>query len=108
MSDNAEEGIARVQAAAARAQGSDGLRAHQQRGIGFLNDRIVVFLLIIAFLGLLVVWATATSPLLLYGSLALVILLTVAWGVARVKRLDRIKLERARQASEWRSGDQAK
>ena len=105
MSDNAEEGIARVQAAATRAAGSDGLSAHQRRGIGYLNDRIVVFLLLIAFIGLLVVWATATSPILLYGSFAVVILLTVAWGFARIKRLDRIKQERARQAREWGAGD---
>ena len=107
MSDNAEEGIARAQAAAARAAGSDGLRTQQQRGISNLNDRIVVSLLVIAFIGLLVIWATASSPILLYGSFAIVILLTIVWGLARIKRIERVKQERARQASEWRSGNQS-
>ena len=96
---NAEQGIGQAQIAAAKTQTgeTDGLNKVQKWNIAYLNDRIFIYLGAIAFLGLLVVWATASSALVLYGSLALVILLTILWGVARVKRNDRINAERARQ-----------
>jgi hypothetical protein len=101
---NAEQGIGQAQIAAAKTQTgeTDGLNKVQKWNIAYLNDRIFIYLgaiafLAIAFLGLLVVWATASSALVLYGSLALVILLTILWGVARIKRNDRINAERARQ-----------
>lgn len=105
MSDNAEEGIARVQAAAAKAQGTRGnaLQEHQSRGIAYIDERIIVFVLAMAFLGLIVVWATATSALVLYGSFAIVIVLTILWGMARIKRIERNRLERERLANEWNS-----
>ena len=96
---NAEQGIGQTQIDAAKAQtgATDGLNKVQKWNIAYLDDRIFVYLGAIAFLGLLVVWATASSTLVLYGSLALVILLTILWGVARVKHNDRINAERARQ-----------
>lgn len=96
---NAEQGIGQAQIAAAKTQTgeTDGLNKVQKWNIAYLNDRIFIYLGAIAFLGLLVVWATASSALVLYGSLALVILLTILWGVARIKRNDRINAERARQ-----------
>lgn len=96
---NAEQGIGQAQIAAAKTQTgeTDGLNKVQKWNIAYLNDRIFIYLGAIAFLGLLVIWATASSALVLYGSLALVILLTILWGVARVKRNDRINAERARQ-----------
>lgn len=105
MSDNAEEGIARIQAAAAKSQGDqgDGLRKNQNRGIAYLNERILIFVFSIALIGLIIVWATATSPFVLYGSFAGVVLLIVIWGAARIKRIKRIEQERQRQAEEWKS-----
>ncbi|MDH3388101.1 MAG: hypothetical protein OEN02_09355 [Gammaproteobacteria bacterium] len=105
MSDNAEEGIARAQAAAAKAQGTEGdlLRGHHVRSIAYLDERILIFLLAIAFIGLIVIWATATSKLVLYGSFAAVILLSIVGGRARVKRIERTRQERERQAKEWQS-----
>jgi len=96
---NAEQGIAQAQIAAAQAQtkNSDGLDKVQKQNIAYLDDRIFMYLGAIAFLGLLVVWATASSALLLYGSLGLAILLTILWGVARVYRIQRLNAERARQ-----------
>lgn len=96
---NAEQGIGQAQITAAKTQTgeTDGLNKVQKWNIAYLNDRIFIYLGAIAFLGLLVVWATASSALVLYGSLALVILLTILWGVARIKRNDRINAERARQ-----------
>jgi len=105
MSDNAEEGIARIQAAAAKSQGAqgDGLQKYQDRGIAYLNERILIFMFAIAFIGLIIVWAIATSPFVLYGSFAGVVLLIIMWGAARIKRIKRIEQERQRQAEKWKS-----
>ncbi len=102
---NAEEGIARVQAAAIKAHGTQGdrLQEHQKRSVAYLDERILVYVLAMAFLGLIAVWVTATSTLVLYGSLAGVILLTILWGVARVKGIEKTRQERARQTEEWQS-----
>ena len=104
MSDNAEEGIARVQAAAIRAEGGgDALARQQTRAIAYLDERILIFLLALGGIGLMVLWATARSALLLYGSFAVLILLLVLWGYARIKRIERDRAERERVAREWKS-----
>lgn len=105
MSDNAEEGIARTQAAAARAQGTEGklLQQHQARSIAYIDERILIFVLAIAVLGLMVLWATSTSPWLHYGSFAVVIGLVLLWGYARIKRIERVRQQRAREAESWTS-----
>ncbi len=102
---NAEQGIAQSQIEAARAeQGqADALRKTQRRSIAYLDDRIFLYLGAIAFLGLLVVWATSTSALLLYGSLAAAIVLTVLWGVARINRINRLREERTSQVRDMQS-----
>ena len=102
---NAEEGIARTQTAAIKAQGTQGgkLREHQARSVAYLDERILIYVLAIAFIGLVLVWATTTSTLVLYGSFVGVILLTILWGVARVKRIERIRQEREHQSKEWQS-----
>lgn len=102
---NAEQGVAQSQIEAARTeQGkADGLQKTQQRNIAYLDDRIFLYLGAIAFLGLLVVWATSTSALMLYGSLAAAILLTILWGVTRVNRINRLSDERTRQVQAMQS-----
>lgn len=105
MSGNAEEGIAKAQIAAAQSQGSAGVKKHHDGNIAYLNERIIVSLLAIGVTGLLVLWATAKSALVLYGSLAGVIALTLLWGYARIKRLEAIRRERAQQADAWQSQD---
>jgi len=102
---NAEEGIARIQAAAIKAHGTQGgkLREHQEHSVAYLDERILTYVFAIAFIGLIVVWATTTSALILYGSLVVVIILIVLWGVARVKRIERTRQERAHQTKEWKS-----
>lgn len=103
MSGHAEESIARAQAAAAQAKGADGLQAHHKWNIAYLDERILILVLAIALLGLIVLWATVRSALILYGSLAVVVLLVILWGVVRVKRIDRIRQERAQEAKSWES-----
>ena len=102
---NAEEGIARVQAAATRAAGTQGkaLGQHHQRSISYINERVLIFVLALAVIGLMVLWATAKSTWLIYGSFAGIILLVLLWGYARIKRIDRERAERERLAREWQS-----
>lgn len=105
MSGNAEEGIAKIQAASAQAGGAAGLQKHHRGTVAYLDERILTFVLAIGMIGLLVLWATAKSPLLLYGSLVVVILLTLLWGYARIKGIERKRQQRAQQASDWQSGN---
>lgn len=88
-----EEAIAKAQM-----KGGAGIAERQKSGSIFLNERIFIYLGGIAFIGLCMVWATAKSGWILYGSFALLILLVILWGVARVKRIERVKQERAAQA----------
>jgi Flp pilus assembly protein TadB len=103
MTDNAEEGIARTQAAAAQVKGASGLQDHHKSTIAYLDERILVFVLAICFIGLIVLWATVKSALVLYGSIAGVVLLIILWGVVRVKRIERTRQERERKAKLWQS-----
>ena len=105
MSDNAEEGIARVQAAATGAQGTQEgrLGEHHKRSVAYLDERIFTFLFMLALFVLIVVWATTTSTFLLYSSLIGVILLTILWGILRIRRIERTRHEQARLAKEWQS-----
>ena len=98
---NAEEGIARVQAAAAQAKGADGLKDHHKWTIAYLDERIQVFILAIAVIGLAVLWATTTSPLVRYGSFSVLILLIFLWSFARIKRIEAVKRQRAELADSW-------
>ena len=95
-----EESVAKAQL-----KGKDGVEKFQKRGIANLDDRIFIYLGGIAFLGMCVVWATAKSTWILYGSFALTIAMVVLWGVFRVKRIERIRQERAEQARAVQSGD---
>lgn len=98
MDDNAEDGILRAQMA-----GKDGVRERQKRGIAFLDERIMIYLVAIGFLALLVIWATAKSPLVVYGSVAVAIGLTLLWGYSRIKRIEKVRAERVRQVEAMRS-----
>jgi len=98
MSGNAEEGIARVQLAQ-----KDGLSKRHKRGAANLDDRTSTALLALAFLGLIVVWATASSPLIIYGSFAAAMLVTVLFGVIRIKRIQQVRKQRELQAKEAQS-----
>lgn len=98
MSDNAEEGIARVQMAQ-----KDGLRDYHKRSVLHLDDRIQTAIFALVFLGLIVVWATATSPYLIYGSLLVGILVIILWGLVRIKRIQQIKQQRELQVKQMQS-----
>ena len=98
---NQEQGIAQTRIAADQARLARGEKQHEgshssSRDFG---ERVFLYLGIIAFLGLIVLWATATSPLLLYGSFAFVLSLVFAWGWLRIGRIARTRDERARQVA---------
>lgn len=105
MSDNAEEGIFRAQATAAKAEGTQGdaLRKHHNRSIVYLDERVLTSIFGVGALGLIAVWATAKSALVIYGSFAGVILLTLVFGYTRMKRIERTKQDRAHEAESWKS-----
>ena len=88
-----EEAIAKTQM-----KGGAGIADRQKSGNVLLNERIIIFLGGIGFLGLCVVWATAKSAWILYGSFGLLILLVVLWGFARIKRIERVRQDQAAQA----------
>jgi flagellar biogenesis protein FliO len=98
MSDNAEEGIARAQLA-----GKDGIEQHQKTSASNLNDRTFTSLFALAFVGLVAIWASATSPYLIYGSVLTAILGVILFGVLRVRRILRVREERERQVRQMQS-----
>ena len=105
MSDNAEEGIARVQATGLKNSATQGeeLSKYQKRSIAYLDDRILIYFVALAFLALMLVWATAQSTLSQIGSLMAAIFFTIIWGIARVKRIDRVRQERELISKQWAS-----
>ncbi len=96
---NAEEGIARAQLA-----GKAGVGEHQKRSASNLDDRTFTALFAIAFVGLAAVWATATSPYLIYGAPVAGFLGIILFGVLRVRRIQRLREERERQVQQMQSG----
>ena len=56
-----------------------------------MDERIFSFVGILVVIGLLVLWLAVPSALVVYGSLGVIILLIVFWGVARIRRIDRIQ-----------------
>ena len=98
MSDNAEEGIMRAQMAQ-----KDGLGSAHKRGADNLGSRASTMFLALAFLVLTVVWATASSPYIIYGSFAVLMLIVVLTGVIRVKRILKLRALRELQMNESQS-----
>lgn len=90
-----EQGIFNAQA--------DGLRKQHDWTVAYLDDRIFVIGFAAALLVVFVVWLSASSPLLLYGSLGLALLVTVLWGVARIARINRIEAQRKLQVAAMQS-----
>jgi hypothetical protein len=100
MTDNAEAGIAAVQAKAAQANGP---QQHQKSSIAYLDERISTYLFVIVFMGLLVIWATASSAIIKFGAVGAGILMLLIWGAMRVKRIQKIRELRNLQVREAQS-----
>ena len=103
MFDNAEEGIAKTQAVAAQVKGSDGLKEHHKWNISYLNERIIVFVFTLCFICLIILWMVVESEIVLYGSLFGVMLLSILWGVVKLKRIEKTRVERQNKADSWKS-----
>ncbi|MDJ0955904.1 MAG: hypothetical protein QNI91_03545, partial [Arenicellales bacterium] len=95
MSDP-EQSISQAQIAAAQAQSKqgEGLQKHHKWSVANLDDRIFFYIGTLVVLGLFVLWLAIPSALVVYGSLGVLILLTILWGIARIKRVNSIQKER--------------
>ena len=97
---NAEGGIASQQARNAQA---DGIQKHHKATIGYLNDRVLTFIFMLLFIGLVIVWMTSSSPLITYGSIVAVVFVIILGGAFSIKRIHKKKAQRQQQAQEWKS-----
>ena len=103
MSDNAEEGIARAQAAAAKADTTHGLTETHKRSIVNLNERILVNIGLILFVALVIFWAVTKSATLFYLSIACFILLAMLVGYIKIQSIYQTRSQRSEQAANWKS-----
>ncbi len=105
MSDNAEEGIARAQAAAAKAN-NDCAKAFTEthkRSIINLNERILVNVALILFIFLIIFWAITKSTIMFYLSMASMMLLAVLVGILKIRSIHGERSKRSEQATNWKS-----
>ena len=97
MAGNTEEAIARVQAEAVHTKG---IQKHHKSTIVYLVERTFIYMFTLAFIGLVTVWATTSSSYITYVLLAIVILIPLVWGLARLKSIHKIKVQRDSQVKE--------
>ena len=97
MDGNTEEAIARVQTEAAHTQG---LQKHHKSTIVYLGERTFIYMFALAFIGLVIVWATTSSSYITYVLFSIVILIPLIWGLARLKSIHKIKVQRESQVKE--------
>ena len=100
MDGNTEEAIARVQTEAAHTQG---LQKHHKSTIVYLGERTFIYMFALAFISLVIVWATTSSSYITYMLFAIVILIPLIWGLVRLKKIHKIKLKRELQVKEMQS-----
>ena len=100
MDGNTEGAIARVQAEAVHTQG---LQNHHKSTIVYLGERTFIYMFALAFIGLVIVWATTSSSYITYVLFAIVILIPLIWGLVRLKKIHKIKLKRELQVKEMQS-----
>ena len=100
MDGNTEEAIARVQTEAVNIQG---LQKHHKSTIVYLDGRTFIYIFAIAFISLVIIWATTTSSYITYVLLSIVLLIPLIWGLVRLKKIQKIKLKRELQVKEMQS-----
>ena len=100
MDGNTEEAIARVQAEAAHTQG---LQKYHKSTIVYLGERTFIYMFALAFISLAIVWATTSSSYITYVLFSIFILITLIWGLVRLKKIHKIKLKRESQVKEMQS-----
>ena len=100
MAGNTEEAIARVQTEAAYTQG---LQKHHKSTIFSLCERTFIYMFALAFIGLVIVWATTSSSYITNVLLTIVILIPLIWGLVRLKKIHKIKVKREFQVKEIQS-----
>ena len=100
MDGNTEEAIARVQTEDAHTQG---LQNHHKSTIVYLGERTFIYMFALAFISLVIVWATTSSSYITYVLFSIVILTPLIWGLVRLKKIHKIKLKRELQVKEMQS-----
>ena len=100
MAGNTEEAIARVQTEAVNIQG---LQKHHKSNIVYLDVRTFIYIFAIAFISLVIIWATTSSSYITYVLLSIVLLIPLIWGLVRLKKIQKIKLKRELQVKEMQS-----
>tara|TARA_B100000315_G_scaffold182814_1_gene171740 strand:- start:1285 stop:1599 length:315 start_codon:yes stop_codon:yes gene_type:complete len=100
MAGNTEEAIARVQAEVVNTQG---LQEHHKSTIVYLGERTFIYMFALAFICLVIVWTTTSSSYITYVLFSIVILTPLVWGLARLKKIHKIKLKRELQVKEMQS-----
>jgi len=100
MAGNTEEAIARVQTEAVNIQG---LQKHHKSNIVYLDGRTFIYIFAIAFISLVIIWATTSSSYITYVLLSIVLLIPLIWGLVRLKKIQKIKLKRELQVKEMQS-----
>ena len=80
MAGNTEESIARIQAEAVHTQG---IQKRHKSTIVYLGELTFIYMFALAFIGLVIVWATTSSSYITYVLLAIVILIPLIWGLVR-------------------------
>lgn len=100
MAGNTEESIARVQAEAVHTKG---IQKHHKSTIVYLDGRTFIYIFAIAFISLVIIWATTSSSYITYVLLSIVLLIPLIWGLVRLKKIQKIKLKRELQVKEMQS-----
>ena len=100
MAGNTEEAIARVQTEAAYTQGR---QKHHKSTIVSLGERTFIYMFALAFIGLVIVWATTSSSYITNVLLTIVILIPLIWGLVRLKKIHKIKEKREFRVKEIQS-----
>ena len=100
MDGNAEEAITRVQSEAVYTQG---LQNHHKSTIVYLGERTFIYMFALAFIGLLIVWATTSSSYITYVLFSIVILIPLICGLAHLRSIHKIKVKREFQVKEIQS-----
>ena len=100
MAGNTEEAIARVQAEAVHTKG---IQKHHKSTIVYLGERTFIYIFALAFISLVIIWATTSSSYITYVLLSIVLLIPLIWGLVRLKKIQKIKLKRELQVKEMQS-----
>ena len=95
-----DSSIAKLQAKAAS---QDGLAKHHKWTTGYLNERVLTYLGMATFIGLVILWMASPSPYIVYGSLVVVAVIAALLAILITKRDRQLRELQEQQAKEFKS-----